>query len=286
VSLELVSSKDGGRTWNPPVQFARQCSLNLVQNLTGTQVLVGPQGQIYVAYTAVDGDNAELRFRRSDDGGISFGPEIIVAEATTPSSLGFDHLQGNFRTNQFPSLAVDNSNGPTRGSLYMAWTDASRNNIPDFYSDFLGFGDGYSFGDIVLSMSTDGGSTWSAPNVVSPAPASFTGAGRDQFMSGVAVDAQGVLAVCYSDRRNDPNNFLVDHYCSISHDRGRSFKDIRETPSSWTPTEFTDGVLNPSYMGDYDTVTTDATAAFPGFFSTFQIQTNSNPDVFGMRLKP
>jgi hypothetical protein len=37
-------------------------------------------------------------------------------------------------------------------------------------------------------------------------------------------------------------------------------------------------------MGDYDAVSVDATGVNAGFFSTFQIQTNTNPDVFGMRL--
>jgi len=43
--------------------------------------------------------------------------------------------------------------------------------------------------------------------------------------------------------------------------------------------------INPAYTGDYDTVSSDVTGANSGFFNTFQIQTNTNPDVFGMRLK-
>jgi len=39
-------------------------------------------------------------------------------------------------------------------------------------------------------------------------------------------------------------------------------------------------------MGDYDSVSADFTGAHSGFFSSFQIQTNLNPDVFGTRLKP
>ena len=92
-------------------------------------------------------------------------------------------------------------------------------------------------------------------------------------------------AVCYSDRRNDPHNMAIDHFCSLSQDQGVSFTDVRETPFSWSPDHLEDVFVNPVSMGDYDAVSTDATGANAGSFSTFEIQTNTNPDVFGMRLK-
>jgi hypothetical protein len=286
VRLEIVSSKDGGNSWSEPVLLDRKCNLGLEQNLSGTQVVVGPRGEVYVAYAAIDQKSVEERIRRSDDGGATFAPAVVVGEATTASSLGDFNLQGNFRTNAFPMMAVDGSIKATRGTLYIVWTDATRNQIPDLYANFI-FGDPvYSFGEVVLSVSRDGGSTWSAPKRVSPTPADFRGAGRDQFMGGVAVDAGGDLAVCYSDRRNDPNNFAIDHYCSISRNQGGSFEDIRETPFSWTPSHNMDVFINPDYMGDYDAVSSDNTGSRAGFFSSFQIQTNTNPDVYGMRLKP
>jgi len=285
-SIELVSSTDGGHTWSVPVRLARQCSLDFFQNLSGTQVAIGSQGQVYVAYSQIDGKDVHVKLRRSDDGGISFGPETEVAHANSVSSLGFDNLQGNFRTNAFPSLAVDNSKSSSRGTVYLVWTSATRPPIPDILSTFFGIDDGFSFGDIVFSASADGGTTWTAPKVVSPTPSSFKGAGRDQFMAGIAVDGRGTVAVCYSDRRNDPNNFLIDHFCSVSNDQGGHFKDIRQTPVNWTPSEFTDGILNDAYMGDYDAVSSDATGMRTGFFSTFQVQNNLNPDVFGTRIQP
>jgi hypothetical protein len=295
VALEMVASHDGGLTWGAPVRFARQCSLELGENLTGTQVAVGPHGEVYVAYASILFSlvrGPEIVIRRSDDGGNTFGPEVVVGEPSPAANPFVPELQGNFRTNLFPMLAVDHSAGPHNGSLYMVWTDASQNVTGDLLVDFLnndancvadGCG-GYAFGDILFSRSLDNGNTWSSPSLVSPTPANFQGAGRDQFMSGVAVDHRGNLAICYSDRRNDPNNFLVDHYCSVSHDQGVTFSDIRETPTSWEPNTGTDGVINPVYMGDYDTATSDVTGENAGFYNTFQIQTNGNPDVFGFKL--
>jgi hypothetical protein len=286
VALEMVASKDGGLTWSDPVRLARRCAINIGENLSGTQVVVGRHGEVYVAYASVVqfGADVQILFRRSDDGGASFGPEIVAGTAVPAANPLSPQLQAFFRTNAFPTLAVDNSSGPQSGSLYLVWTDASRNQIDDFLIDFFGGAGGYAFGDIVLSRSRDGGNTWSPAALVSPTPANFQGAGRDQFMAGVAVDGRGDLAVCYSDRRNDPNNFLVDHYCSLSRDQGATFVDIRETPFSFTPDTGTDGVINPLYMGDYDAVSSDVTGANVGFFSTFQMQTNGNPDVFGFRF--
>lgn len=295
VALEMVASHDGGLTWGPPVRFARQCNLQAGENLTGTQVAVGPHGEIYVAYASIIFNfirGPEIIVRRSDDGGNTFGPEVVVGTPVQAASFDVPFLQSHFRTNMFPMLAVDNSAGPHSGSVYMVWTDASQNVTDDLLIDFFnndltcvpdGCG-GYAFGDIVFSRSVDGGNTWSPASVVSPTPANFQGAGRDQFMAGVAVDKLGNLLVCYSDRRNDPNNFLVDHFCSVSQDQGTTFTDIRETPTSWEPSTDTDGIINPLYMGDYDAVSSDATGAHAGFFSTFQIQTNGNPDVFGFRV--
>ena len=278
VHIELVASTDGGNSWSAPVIIDRACNLGLLQAFSGSQVVVGPRGDVYVAYSFSDEGNAELHIAKSQDGGATFSTPVVAAQA---GSEPFNLLQGNFRTSAFPSLAVDNSSQASRGTLYMAWTDTSRNQVVD---NFPLIDQIYGFGDIVLSRSVDGGNTWSPPVLVSPTPAGFKGAGRDQFMAGVAVDRGGDIAVCYSDRRNDPNNLATDHYCSLSQDHGNSFHDVRETPFSWSPGHLTDVFINPTYMGDYDTVSVDATGVNRGFFSSFQIQTNTHPDVYGMRL--
>jgi hypothetical protein len=120
---------------------------------------------------------------------------------------------------------------------------------------------------------------------VTSLPPEFHGPGRDQLFPSVAVDGSGKLAVCYYDRRNDPTNNAMDRYCSYSND-GLRFDDVRETTSSWLPAHDSDLVINTTYMGDYDTVVSDATGKSRGFFDSFQIQTGMNPDVVGVRRTP
>jgi hypothetical protein len=51
-------------------------------------------------------------------------------------------LQGGFRNNEFPSVAIDQSHGPGRGPIYIAWNDGRLGVTPDFYG-FYNFGDAF-----------------------------------------------------------------------------------------------------------------------------------------------
>jgi hypothetical protein len=111
-----------------------------------------------------------------------------------------------------------------------------------------------------------------------------TPAHREQFLPSAAVDRDGTLAICYFDRRNDPENNGVDHYCSVSHDQGATFTHLRNTPEPFTPAHLTDGLMDPVNFGDYDIVTSDATGANAGFFSSFQTQSTGDANIVGVRF--
>ncbi len=278
-AIELVWSANGGKTWSRPLVIDEQCPSRF-DGLQGSQVAVGPDGDVYVAWVYENPATATLRFRRSHDHGNSFSDFQELSTVTLDGPYGAGALQGLFRTNVFPSLTVDQSNNSSRGNVYIAWADGRNNSIFELNS----FLNAYQFGDITLMRSTDGGVNWTAPVSVSPTPPDFTGAGRDQFMAGLSVDSSGKLAVCYSDRRNDPGNNQVDHYCSLSADQGTTFIDVRETPASFNPSHFNDAYINSWYMGDYDVVTSDKSGTNRGFFNSFQMVTNTNPDVYGFRF--
>ena len=103
-------------------------------------------------------------------------------------------------------------------------------------------------------------------------------------MPELAVDTSGKLAVCYSDRRNDPQNDAIDHYCSVSEDGGGSFQDLRLTePELRVPAHSTDLVLNKNFMQDYDFVSPDWRQRF-SFSRCISIPKLRKPNVYGARF--
>jgi hypothetical protein len=109
-------------------------------------------------------------------------------------------------------LAVDYSNGPHHGRLYLTWQDHDNN----------------PFGDdlIMLSHSDDGGLTWSTPAKINQTP---SGTFTDQaFEPAVHVNASGVVAVSYYDFRNDVSGdgaLTTDHWIVHSHDGGATWTE-------------------------------------------------------------
>ena len=279
VAIELVASNNGGTVWGRPVVIDELCSPGRGQALQGSQVVVGNSGEIFVAWVSENSVSEQIFVRRSTDGGATFSHSIVAGDATLAGIGGSSRLQSIIGSNSFPSLSIDRSSGASRGTLYLTWTDASRNQIRDFFAATHTYG----FGDVVMSKSSDKGRTWSSAKLVYPS-AHVAGSGRDQFLPSAAVDHEGTLAICYFDRRRDPDNNGVDHYCSVSHDQGANFAVIRNTSKSWTPTHFTDGLMNAVSLGDYDGLSSDASGASPGFYTTFQTQASGNPDIVGARF--
>jgi hypothetical protein len=272
-AIELVSSADGGNTWSAPTVIDQVCGASL-EGVQGSNVVVSPDGSVNVAYEFFppSGDN-EIHMTRSANHGSTFGPIVKVATDVVPNGAN-GVLQGLFRNNEFPQLAVDRSSG----TLYIVWSDGRDNIVPD-----LGFGT-YAYPDVVISKSTDGGRTFSKPRAVSPTPANFGGLGRDQFFPSVAVDKDGHVGVCYYDRRASAANTVIDRFCSLSADRGRSWVEQRVSTSNWLPVHDADSLINTAYIGDYDALTSDALGVNGGFLGAFEIETQGNPDVYAQRF--
>jgi hypothetical protein len=279
LAIELVASADGGNTWGAPVVIDEECgaSLNGVQ---GSNVLVGPDGKVYVAFEffPVTPDN-EIHIRTSADHGKTFGAPVVITNAVVPNGAG-GLLQGGFRNNEFPQLAIDRTKKSSRGTLYVAWSDGRNNQVVDI-SSFTGT---YAYPDVLVAKSTDSGQTFTSPTTVSPTPENFDGSGRDQFFPGIAVDKDGEVGVCYYDRRDQPDNSIIDRYCSVSRNQGASWNEQRVSFSEWLPLHNADGLINTVYIGDYDAIAADFLLGSDGFFGTFEIQTNGNPDVFAKKF--
>lgn len=291
-AIELVKSIDGGATWSGPVVIAEACAFPppissaptppaptppppiSSASVQGSQVVIGPTGVVYVAWESFAADfvTRQIDFRSSEDGGSTFGPTTKVSDVTfvgsTPVFSRTDLLQGAFRNSEFPSLAVDRSNN----NIYVSWNDGSLNSSPDF---FLGT---YNFADIFVSKSIDGGATFSPPVLVND-NTETPGAGTDQYQPGIAVDKNGVVGVCFYDRRNDANNFLIDRFCAGSEDGGATWTNAQITSHSFAPVPGQDFLVVPTYMGDYDSLASDFIQINSGFIGAFGDNTRGNPDV-------
>jgi hypothetical protein len=274
--IDFVKSTDGGRTWSAPQELATACDPAGHQ---GSQVVVDALGQVYVSYTHFGGGptGRQIIVRKSTDGGSIFSAPVTVADVS-PGGL-FGVLQGNVRTNEFATLAVDNSSGPRAGHVYIAWTDGSLAYVPEAFGT-------YRFTDILFKRSTDGGSTWSSAvrvnNNVDPIPAGtdpfLAGRGTDQFFPGMAVDRAGALAMCWYDRRRDLNNFVIDRECGKSTNGGATWSNVLKG-GPFLATHSQDGFVESTYMGDYDDVASDFSEVLVGFRGAYGNNARGNPDV-------
>jgi hypothetical protein len=299
-AIELVSSSDGGATWTAkPVVIQEFCNASdLVQF---SQVVVGPAGEVYVAWERFGtSPSATALIRKSTNHGVTFGATVTVANFPFAGDSLTTLFQGGFRSGADISLAVDRSGKKgSNGNLYLTWQDGGGLQEPSFSL----FPDTYNFSDVLISRSTNGGITWSAPVRVNDNKSRASDA-SDQYQPGVAVDKRGKVAVCFYDRRLDPQNFLIDRFCATSTNAGATWTNTRQSAPSWGPWHATDAQIHPFYLGDYDGMASDSTNSNAGFVGAFQFisaggnredgDSNSqdqgkpaavpNPDVFAVKL--
>ncbi|MFN4218123.1 MAG: sialidase family protein [Candidatus Bipolaricaulia bacterium] len=246
----FVRSTDGGKTFSAPIVLSDDISVQ------GATPAVGPDGEVYIIWLALDSAERTLKIRRSDDGGVTFGPTVTAAQLARTADPQASNacrrqaLKGGIRTLELPSVAVDRS--PTsffRGAIYIAYQSD-----PD--------GSGPDTSNIFLVSSLDQGKTFSQPVQVNDDQTH-----TDQFMPAVAVAADGTVGVFFYDRRLDPNNLKIDVYFARSRDGGRSFEpNIRVTDVSFdvpptfgqrtNSTNF-DALRGICYMGDYNQMAAD-----------------------------
>lgn len=149
------------------------------------------------AASAPSAANGILEVLRSRDGG-------LTVDASTIGDLYHDWRVPQLSVS---SLAIDRSAGPFKGRLYAGWPDARGGQT-----------------QIRFASSNDLGRTWTAPRVISDDTGPLPGGDRpNDFMPMVAVDKDGVVAVAWYDRRDNPDNVGYFERLSASLDGGATW---------------------------------------------------------------
>jgi hypothetical protein len=277
-AIEFVESDDAGNTWSTAPKVAIEvCGSNGVQ---GSQMVVDSHGTLYISWVNL-GSNFPLSARPIQISSLKGGVLSAAVTAEPGIQPGGDSyfLEGEFRDFLSMSMAVDRSGTATDGTLFITWADGRDKCVPDL----LGTSGEYCYDDVFARQSSDGGNTWGfAPTKVNSDIQARLGSGHDHYQPGVAVDSRGYLAVCWYDRRDDPRNFAIARYCAES---ANGLSGLTSTNTNlgilrFAPTRGNDLLVNSSYMGDYDQLSSDFLNLSSGFVGAFQTLTDrGDPDV-------
>jgi hypothetical protein len=255
-------STDGGVTYSPAVQISTAGT-----SVQGAMPTVGQSGELYVAWEGFGGGSTGLiRFRRSLDGGLTWGTEVTAASFTrkedqsASASCERPALNGYIRILDFPSIDVDRSNGPNRGRIYITYAgdpDGNQSSGDD--------------ADVYIVSSSDGGLTWTAPLTINKGPAVTSNADgtlNDNFFPAVSVAPNGNVNVIFYDRRNDSGNLAIDLFRARSGDGGQTWTNARITADAFGIPNLNpnfDPLVAACYMGDYNWAITDASSLLPAW---------------------
>jgi uncharacterized protein YjdB len=246
--LIVVTSRDGGKTWSTPLDIS-DSPINAQEH--SSYITTGPNGEVYAAWIAT-APQGQIVFAKSLNGGLSWSKNVVVrADPSQPPFLLVDDMRGNI------TIDVDRSSGPHRGTIYVSSIDKN----------------GPSGGavDAWMVKSTDGGSSWSNPVLLSDGP---HGPLSFEFQPRICVAPNGRIDAAWYEIRSWTGSGTpsYDVYYSYSTNGGQSFSpSVRVTtaPSNKVPAVF----------GEYMGLTSDSTRALVSW-SDMRLGSPNAPEEF------
>jgi len=263
--IYLSFSDDGAETFSGPQQISGTsttlCSQPAIPANAGicnedqlSSPVVGPDGTLYVAFENQEHAQTPGQFRnqylvvRSTDGGATFGDPVSavfpIYDGVTDYPISINGRQSlsdsQFRVNSAGNMTVDLTSGPASSStsLYIAFSDNRNGTVASTNTD------------IVVVKSTDGGTSWNVPVVLTSA--------NDQFYPWATVGPDGNVRVAFSDRSYDPSNIQYGETLASSFDGGTFFSSLRVDTGLSNPNDSrfvtNGGTTNgkATFIGDYN----------------------------------
>jgi hypothetical protein len=260
--IVVSRSSDRGSTWTEPLAVTAPKDQPFAQY---AQPGVGPDGTLYVTYGvfpyAKNVSNSSLWVQSSRDFGATWSAPMHVADT---AAVPYQLPNTTFRDGILESAVVS----PVNGTIAVAYEDYSNGDV-----------------DILVTRSTDGGHTWSAPVRVNDNPVQD---GTDQFQPNLAVAPNGTFALAFYDRRlpcaqGDANisagfqgkyNTCLDTTLTVSTDDGATWTTNRRvTQNGWDPSLNAPRPYHGSttFIGDYFGVAMDNNTAWVLHVSTYNV---------------
>ncbi len=255
--------------FNDPEEAPGSSGGNFGQGSFG-DIAIGPQGKVMVTYqNNIPTQGPSTIFVNVDPDGLGpqgFGPAVPI---TSTNVGGFDFIpaQNDRSIDAEAGLAWDRSGGPHTGRAYLVYTDEFPNESNNT--------------DIMLRLSDDDGSTWSAPLRVNDDPGV-----NSQFNPRMSLDqTTGNIAISWYDCRNDLGNFGpgdtdgipnddAQFWAAVSSNGGASFsKNVRVS----TGTSNSHDAHNVVDFGDYSGQNFFGGTFFPAWADNSN-STGDNPD--------
>jgi len=272
----FARTTDGGQTWEPARKIFDASEFN---GTLGNQIAVLPNGDLvnvfdfFLLNSNKHGlRGANIAVIRSTDKGVTWSREIIVAKDLSQGALDPDTSRPIRAEGGIPEVAVDRSNG----NLYVIWQDTRFSRVDE----------------IALSMSTDGGRSWSAPIKVNQTPRSPVALNQQAFVPNIRVADDGTVAVTYYDFRNNeantgvPTDYWIVHChanCANAANWGDEAHlggpfDIEQAPAARGPFGF--------FLGEYEGLTSVGNTFRPVFIQVNNGNASNRTDVFGTTVSP
>jgi hypothetical protein len=127
--IDFYRSADAGVTWSAPLKLSAAADDGLVQ---GSRPCVGPESNVYVVWSALGPRYADFhKIRLGLPSGTTWETPVVVDSFYSQYGTGGPGYNREKGIN-FPSIAVDRTQGLHQGRIYVAWNETWNNEATSF----------------------------------------------------------------------------------------------------------------------------------------------------------